>query len=48
MNREVHVRFCERLRGRFPRPTRLAQILCSWVVVSWLRVLAHLGPALFL
>ena len=23
MNREVHVRICERLRGKFPRPTRL-------------------------
>jgi len=23
MNREAHVRFCERLRGRFPRSTRL-------------------------
>jgi hypothetical protein len=23
MNREVHVRVCERLRGKFPRSTRL-------------------------
>ena len=23
MSREAHVRFCERLRGKFPRPTRL-------------------------
>ncbi len=23
MNREVHVRVCEGLRGKFPRPTRL-------------------------
>ena len=24
MSRDVHVRFCVRLRGKFPRPTRLA------------------------
>ena len=23
MNREIHVRICEGLRGKFPRPTRL-------------------------
>ena len=28
MNREVHVRLRERLRGKFPRSTRL----CSWVI----------------
>ena len=26
MNREVHVRVCEGLRGKFPRPTRLQAI----------------------
>ena len=26
MNREVHVRVCEGLRGKFPRSTRLAAI----------------------
>jgi len=29
MNREVHVRFCERLRGKFPRPTRPSQLTAS-------------------
>ena len=27
MNREIHVRICEGLRGKFPRPTRLADFM---------------------
>jgi hypothetical protein len=32
MNREVHVRVCERLRGKFPRSTRLS----TWVIFGFL------------
>ena len=38
MNREVHVRFCERLGVKFPRPTRLSaagiRASCSFVGAS--------------
>jgi hypothetical protein len=30
MNREIHVRICEGLRGKFPRPTRL------WILITLL------------
>ena len=29
MNREVHVRVCEGLRGKFPRSTRLSDLLMN-------------------
>jgi len=48
MNREVHVRLREGLRGRFPRPTRLSRqdyisdiplIPQPWHLLGYLRVL---------
>ena len=33
MNREVHVRVCEGLRGKFPRPTRLEGFKTSKIPV---------------
>jgi len=34
MSREAHVRFCERLRGKFPRPTRLVVMVPPKLSIS--------------
>jgi len=37
MSREAHVRFCEGLRGRFPRATRLVILVDAHPRHAWLK-----------